>query len=178
VAATWAKFEFLVNEFIWLLANVGIREGACITAQIVSPIARFRALISLVGLRGGNQQLIKALNSFSAKADGIARQRNRVVHDPWMQDRNTKQFHRIEITADRKLNFEFAPVTVEDLTKLVGDINRLGLEFAKLREQIVAEVPPWPRTQYAPSRENHPVRTLSPDTEMTMPRSPPESSQE
>src|SRR5438045_3311094 len=63
VSTIFAKFELLVNEMIWLLANVGIDEGACITSQIPSPLSRLRALIALVAVRGGKGNLINELNS-------------------------------------------------------------------------------------------------------------------
>ena len=58
VATVWAKLEFLINEMIWDLANVDINCGACITAQLTTPVSRMRTLISLVRFHGGGDKLI------------------------------------------------------------------------------------------------------------------------
>src|SRR5947209_12725652 len=94
VAAVWAKLEFLINEMIWDLANVDIRSGACITSQLTSPVSRMRALIALVRLHGGKDDLITDLNKLSGRIDALARRRNRIVHDPWGYDVNTKSYIR------------------------------------------------------------------------------------
>ena len=83
IATAWAKLEWIINEMIWDLANVDVRVGACITANIISPAQRMRTLIALVHLHGGKDDLIKELNRFSARLDGLARRRNRIIHDPW-----------------------------------------------------------------------------------------------
>ena len=83
VCMVWADLDFNIHEAIWELANVENNVGACITAQIVPPLSRFRALIALVHFRGGDEKLVKALNKLSLTVDGLARQRNRIVHDSW-----------------------------------------------------------------------------------------------
>jgi hypothetical protein len=152
VAASWAKFEFAMNDLIWQLANVGINEGACITAQIMSPSNRLRSLTSLARLRGANDSLISDLNKFGEKADGFARQRNRIVHDPWLVE-DTGKVSRMEITADKKLVFELRPTDAAEIEKLFADINLLVGAFFKIRGRLVAELPPWPQDQYIRSRQ-------------------------
>src|SRR5687767_1082599 len=82
IAVGWAFLETHVNCFIWELADVEQYVGACITAQIISPSNRFRALIALVRVRGGSERSITKLNKLSASVDKLARLRNRYVHDP------------------------------------------------------------------------------------------------
>jgi hypothetical protein len=65
VAAGWARFEYLTNKLIWRLANVDITVGACITAQILSPSNRLKALVALVRLRGGSEDLLKDIRAFA-----------------------------------------------------------------------------------------------------------------
>lgn len=110
VAAGWAFFEAIVNHAIWELANVEQHVGACITAQIISPIARFRALVALLKLRGADQSTIATINSLSSKANRVSRQRNRLVHDPSTVNARTGVFDQLRITADRTLEFKFARV--------------------------------------------------------------------
>jgi hypothetical protein len=176
VSTHFAKFELLINEMIWLLANVGIDEGACITAQIPSPLSRLRAFVALVAVRGGQGNLINELNSFSVRADSLARRRNRVVHDPWIKLKPSGDFHRIEITADRKLNYELAPTTIDELMDLGDEIGKAIVEFGRLSDRIRVELPPWPNKQFLQSRENHPVHSLLSSTALPKPGDPPRSS--
>src|SRR5436305_5220186 len=98
--------------------------------------------------------------SFSTTADALARRRNRVVHDPWIKLEPSGEFRRIEITADRKLNYELAPTTVDQLMDLATEIGAAITEFGRLSDRIITELPPWPNKQFSQSRENHPVHSL------------------
>jgi hypothetical protein len=176
VAAVWAKLEFTINEMIWDLANLDINCGACITSQLTSPISRMRALIALVRLLGGKDKLIGDLNKFSGRIDGLARRRNRIVHDPWAYSVDKKTFVRLEITADRKLVFEDKKAELEELTRVLDDIIHATVDFLKMEHRIMAELPAWPRTQYWQSWEKRgdEVRpTLSSEPKAPPPPQPP-----
>jgi hypothetical protein len=68
VAATWAQFEFYLNESTWELANVDRQAGACITAQMIGPNPRLKALTSLLKWRGASSMVIDKANSFAGRA--------------------------------------------------------------------------------------------------------------
>jgi hypothetical protein len=158
VAAGWARLEYLTNEIIWHLANVEYEFGACITAQIMSPSNRVRALISLVRLRGGKEPLLAELNKFSVAADGLARRRNRVVHDPWLI--GPDQTHRVEITADKRLTFEAKETTLAEIEAIALAIKDTIARLIELYDRIKSELPPWPDTQFQQSLDRHPVRAI------------------
>jgi hypothetical protein len=151
----WASFELAVNLTIWELANVSQQAGACITSQIISPSARFRTLVALVHLRGGTKEHIEALNKFSQKADGLARQRNRIVHDPAyisseadVSDLTTLEYSRLEITADRKLAFGMQPASIDDLRKIEDKIVDLIQKYKELSSQILSELPTFSSNEF------------------------------
>ncbi len=152
VAVIWAVLELRINYAIWELANLNKQAGACITAQIIAPGPRMKALISLVHFRGGNDGLLKALNKFSVKLDGLARRRNRVVHDPWSVKEGTGEIERMEITADRKLVFELKTEDAASVDEIYDEIDAALKEFASLWRRISRELPPWPKTQFEQSR--------------------------
>ena len=52
VASVWASFHSTPTNKSWDLANVDMNCGACITAQLTTPVIRMRALISLVRFHG------------------------------------------------------------------------------------------------------------------------------
>ena len=177
VAAVWAKLEFTINEMIWDLANLDINCGACITAQLTTPVSRMRALIALVRLLGGKDRLIADLNKFSGRLDGLARRRNRIIHDPWGYNADKKKYVRLEITADRKLVFEDKEAELEEIKRVFDDIIHATDDFLKMEHRIMAELPPWPRIQYWQSWEKRGDEVLStPSSEPKVPPSPPRPS--
>ena len=174
IAVAWAFFETHVNRAIWELANVEQYAGACITSQIIQSGPRFRALIALVNFRGGKAGTIKKLNSMSNGVDSLARRRNRFAHDPAAPDEQGN-FHRLEITADRKLEFAMLPSEIAQLERLENDIKAMTERFYRLYREILAELPPFPNIQFGQS----PGIDLGPPPNgaMTEPRPRPPSSQ-
>ena len=150
ICAVWADLEYRVNQAIWELSNIEMSAGACITAQIGQPAGRFKALIALVHLRGGEPQLLTALNQYSRKVEGLGRQRNRFVHDVWSAKKDGT-VQRLNVTADRELQFGHVTTPKGDLEKLRQQIFAALQEFTPLHERILDELPPWPRTQFEQS---------------------------
>jgi hypothetical protein len=151
MAGVWAQFGSHINQAVWELANVERYAGACITAQIISPGQRFRTMLALLNLRGGSDDLWSEFNRLPRDAEGLARQRNRYIHDPVGIDEEGN-VSRIHVTADRKLDFGFKAVNIpEELTKLYLEIKALSQHFDTLWDRALVELPPWPRAQYAQS---------------------------
>ena len=134
-------------------------SGACITAQIAQPVARYKALIALVHLRGGDPELLTALNKFSRKAEALGRQRNRFVHDVWSA-KHDGTIERLNVTADRELQFGQVSTPIEDLEKLRQKIFAALHEYGALHERIEDELPPWPQKQY---EQSHGIRMIPRD---------------
>jgi hypothetical protein len=159
LAMVWAEFEFSINAAIWDLANVSRHAGTCMTSQLIGPGPRFRCLVSLLNLREAAPELINAFNSLANEAEGLGRQRNRYLHDPLVFNTDDKNVYRIETTADRKLKHDFMPMDENDVTKLMTQIEGTADRFDDLFERVLAETPPWPRTQYEQSSGIHRHRT-------------------
>jgi hypothetical protein len=110
-----------------------------------------RALISLVELRGGNNELIKTLNQFSEQVGKLARRRNRFVHDPWIVAKATGEARRFEITADKKLVYKLHDLDPDEMDALVSDIDAAFEEMFQIYKRILNELPQWPRKQFLES---------------------------
>jgi hypothetical protein len=165
ISMAWAQLETQINHAIWHLANVEQFAGACITAQIISPAQRIRALVSLVALRGGGEAQTKPLNKFSVEVDGLARRRNRVVHDPVYQDPDsTSGISRFTVTADRKLEFGMVPVREDDIIKVHNDIVDATIKFYDAMQEVLAGLPPFDDTNFRQSPGIVPVRPRVLDT--------------
>jgi hypothetical protein len=148
IAGIWAQLEFIINDAIWELANVEAGAGACITSQIIQSSSRMRALISLVHYRGAKKDLLAELNQFSNHLEGLGRQRNRFIHDPAGLNQETGEISRVNVTADRRLDFSFHPVDYAKMASLHTDIKVAISRFRDLYNRILDEVPPWPKTQF------------------------------
>ncbi|MGH9438802.1 MAG: hypothetical protein ACRD22_13145 [Terriglobia bacterium] len=179
IAGTWAQLEFAINQAIYQLANVEAGIGACITAQIIIIGPRMRALIALIDYRFGdsasNDKLMKKLNHFIQKVEGLARQRNRFVHDPVTLNKVTGILSRVEVTADRRLVFDFQPVNLKEMDSLHKKIRATIVEFDKIFEECIAALPPWPQTQFERSPRGV-RRQRSQDNDPPIPPLPPQPS--
>lgn len=177
LASRWALFEFNINDAIWELANVGRMAGTCITSQLIGPGPRFRCLVALLNLRGTPDNLLGQMNSISAEAEKLGRQRNRYLHDPLVHHRVKKTIHRMETTADRKLKHDFIAVEITDITVLGENIDALRGGFIDLMDVIVEKTPAWPRTEYARSEgiRPHHSRSETPPSEPELPLEPSET---
>jgi hypothetical protein len=162
VAAVWAALEFQINDAIWQLANIPQDAGACMTAQIVAIGGRTRAYAAMADLRGANdKKLTKKINAYSQHIEGLARQRNRAVHDPWSVNTLTGSILRLQITADKKLEFGFKAVELQELNSLYDQIIAANEEFAELHSHVMAVARPLPRTHYEQSQRIRLVRVRS-----------------
>ncbi len=171
VSAIWASLELSVNMAIWELANVERWIGACLTTQIFSPSARFRALISLVHVRGGQPEIISKIHKFAEGAGGLSRRRNSYVHDSWALDETTCEVKRIHVTMEGAFSFGFTPTSVDELKRLFDDIQDGIRRFDQLRDEIFRSLPPWPRTQFSRSRgiRSYPLDQSSGQTRASTP---------
>lgn len=146
--------------------------GTCLTSQMIGPGPRFRCLVSLLHFRNAPAALINEANSISSEADALGRQRNRYLHDPMILDHEKKTISRLELTADKKLKHEAVPAETKAIEALIEKIEKLDARFDGLYSRVIAETPPWSRTQYERSRGIR--RHLSkPDGSQTAPDSPP-----
>lgn len=151
VANRYAELEFAMNHFIWELANVSCSAGVCMTAQMIGPAPRNRCLLSLLKFRQAPDQLLDDFNALGKKIEGLAAQRNRYVHDPLGIDSDTGVVFRMEATADRHLRYDLKTEEIGGLEKLALQIATAIDEFDDLHERAAAELPTWPRIQYAQS---------------------------
>ena len=120
VASAWALFEGLVDVSIWQVAGLNPQNGACITAQITGSARKLDALISLVRHHHGDAAVAK-LNKIAQTSQGLAEQRNRIVHDPWIQEGGSPA--RLETTARKRVVVATIAVSTTEVNRAVDDIS-------------------------------------------------------
>jgi hypothetical protein len=148
VANAYSQLEFKMNDAIWELANVARSAGVCMTAQMIGPGPRNRCLLALLKFRNASDALIREFNKIGEKIEGVARRRNRYVHDPFVLNPDTGEILRMESTADKSIRYGFMNADIADLKQLATDIDTVADEFDQLYLRAVAELPAWPRTQF------------------------------
>ena len=148
VANAYSQLEFTINDAIWELANVERAIGVCLTAQMIGPGPRNRCLLALLNLRKAPKPILDQFNVISKKIEGLAAQRNRYVHDPFVLNEDTGEIHRMEASADKSISYGFMDADVTKLTALVEQIEKTGNEFNQLYLRACDELPSWPRTQF------------------------------
>ena len=105
----WASLERSVDQAIWELMNVERKTGACLTAQMIGPAPRGRALVALIELRGGDQPLLDDFKAFARKFTSFGAKRNRYVHDPYAYDEAVSEVHRVHLTATKNYILSLSP---------------------------------------------------------------------
>lgn len=133
--AGWARLEHNIDEMVWSLANIeDANIGACLTAQFSTVHARLNALLALARFQGYPEPQIAKLNKFKERATALAERRNRIAHDPWLSSWAIKGAHasttyRLQKTARSKLDFNYKPVTLEELKELRQQIEDATKRF-------------------------------------------------
>lgn len=135
--SAWARLEYEIDEMIWELARLEPEIGACLTAQFQNVSTRFHALISLARLQNVSEHHITMLNRFAGKANDLATERNRIVHDPWVFGHKTKKLYRLQKTARAKLDYSYKLVTEVELNALEARVVSTMDQFLDLRREIL-----------------------------------------
>ncbi len=140
VASWWARLEFEVDRTTWRVVGIGDALGACMTAQISSVHGKLKALLAACGERGIEPKIIEQLSSFRGAINGLTEARNRSVHDPRMVNQATNLVHRLQITAQKNLVFDFLPEHIESLWKIANSIEEKLHEFIDIQTTILKSI--------------------------------------
>jgi hypothetical protein len=73
ISTLWAGFENDLDQLIAELANVEAAAGACLTAQMIGPGARFRAIIALIRFRGLDKTELAKWDTLAREAGALGR---------------------------------------------------------------------------------------------------------
>lgn len=147
IASMYSDIEFKINEIIWMVMNVERSIGACLTAQMIGPGPRFRALLSILALREAPAPILKSTKEMRDRITSIANKRNRIVHDPWLRDADGS-FQRVHVTADNKLDFNFKAETIADLDIVYDSMVKVRFDLDDLRDAIAKFIPSPLRSQF------------------------------
>lgn len=148
ICAEWAWFEARLDMTIGLLSGLDDRTSAAITSQINGPVPRLRAILSLLELKGVAKEVRDAVMAFMQKTHGIADDRNRVVHDPWvLDDIRETVLQRRSARIGKTFFHGYKEVSADELMALEKKINDHHIRFIEIAVQIQDDpVGPFRRT--------------------------------
>ena len=125
IAAETARIERLLDQAICNVAEIDFRLGACFTGQMVGPAPRSNALYQLAShafLGDGWLSRILVIGDQAGKTFAL---RNRAVHDPWLQERQSGTPHQFRGKPKMKPDFGAYPVPEEDLRSSLTALREL-----------------------------------------------------
>jgi hypothetical protein len=129
VASNWAAFEHRIQWAIWNIAGLDNLTGTCITTQIGNSARMIDAIIALLRLKGAAEEAITPLNKFAEKVGKKQRQRNRIVHDPWLFRIPSGEPARDELSANRDVKSTLTPHSTKEVEAFAADIIALVTEL-------------------------------------------------
>jgi hypothetical protein len=136
VASEWASLEATIDTCSHHLADIPVKVGICFTSQVAGTARKIDAYIALAKLQGASKTL-SALNEFAKDTHGLAEQRNRILHDPWIGATNP---HRLEATAKKTLRLEFIPTSTDTVLALANKIILHEKRIIEIAEKVTLEV--------------------------------------
>jgi hypothetical protein len=116
VAAEWAQLEHVLDIAIWELSGIDPAAGSCITSQLGSYAARFKALVALSNHRGLDEKFISRIKTLQNKVGELAEKRARIVHDAWYIEVGTDSVSQFKSLNSK--NNEFGMNSIEEATIL------------------------------------------------------------
>lgn len=140
VASNWAKLERVADEAIWELLQAEPLYSACATAHIMGFTNRMKCLISLMRMRGVNEDAIEKMNAILFRSYELGNMRNRIVHDPWMQDGETGGPVKYTVYVNNKqtLKFGLESATHTNIINVANEIMALETRLWGLCDGILS----------------------------------------
>lgn len=131
-------FRIWIDAKTLELAKIKFETGLCITTQIAGPARKLDAYIA-VARHLGVKKVISDLESFAKDTTSLSERRNRIVHDPWIVEKNHIP-SRLEATARKTLRFLLVPVDTAEICKLCSSIKDHTERFAIIHRAIFSEL--------------------------------------
>lgn len=143
VASEGAQLEHLLDEIIWENSGTDKETAACITSQLMGAPSRYHA-VELLCLRFGlSEDLRKLIRTLEGQTSAVAEARNRIVHDAWYVEEDTKEASQFRAMPYKKPNqgkFGLVPIDQAEIDKTIAEYHRLQKEIGVVRTCIQTEL--------------------------------------
>jgi hypothetical protein len=150
VAAEWANLEHKLDKTIWDLLGRDDARAACVTAQLMGIMPRYKAIISLLTLQSRTpareraaKNLIKKVNALMRKSHGPSEKRNRYVHDAWYMKAASGQPGQFRAMPFKEPHFGVKDIDLTEVGSTLADIQKLSNEAGRLNAMVYAALVAW-----------------------------------
>lgn len=139
IAAEWARFEHILDQIIWALADGPEDINSCITAQVLSFNGRIKAIKALATYRGQDVSKSKEMKKINKKLFDLSEKRNRFIHDAWLVktigpfESDPGQFKSITQSNNE---FGFEPISKSELLDVINKIKELAEAATALKKRF------------------------------------------
>jgi hypothetical protein len=157
VASEWAHLEHTLDLIIWELAGIDQQDGACITAQMMGAIPRYRTILTQlrhkVRVNSDLDKFLSKINKLQGDTHDPQEERNRIVHDPWyvtfewganltgrFGPETPAQFKSMPHKSPR---FGIVDADMEKIEKTLEQIKQLASRADAIRQEISAALEAW-----------------------------------
>lgn len=140
VASEWSRFEHTLDLIICDLANIEPEKGACITAQIMGAIPRFRVIITQLKHINteASMALAKDFSDLMSRCHDVAEARNRLIHDTWYQYTASGDPGQFKSMPFKDPRYGIMKVDLDDIDETLGRIARRQESATTLHQRVKA----------------------------------------
>jgi len=143
IATKWSGVEQILDGLIWQLADINPSLGLCLTAQLPSARARFRALIALHLSRGGDQATLRKITKLMGQSVAVSDRRNRAIHDPISYSMSKKCVMVNRFSADKELTKKLEPADIkwyQETSTAIYSITKLLIVLGNDIQKLIPEL--------------------------------------
>jgi hypothetical protein len=142
-ASTWAFLENRIDLAILSFVRDNPIPMGCALAQMFSIHAKMDALIAVAQSNKADRvtdQTVKKLVRFSQEIRPLSIQRNRIIHDPIVQEGDDVKILRLTTKGPKgSLVFELVPFDVQDFSDFIRHVGDRTEQFANIRGAMDAD---------------------------------------
>ncbi len=151
ISSTYSMLEHYIDQSIWRVAELSPAVGACITIQLTSTSARIKALIALLQLREGSDDLLCRLRDLNGRMHPITDSRNRAIHDALSVSEDGNVAHlRISLDNKQNLTLGAVPISIDEFILILKGVGQKMLLFKQLHDDIISWLETSPQKWRAP----------------------------
>lgn len=117
IASECARIEHFLDATIFQFVGLQsqARMGTCITGQMFGMFPRYQALHQLALETGAPAKIRTEISTLEQASNDVAKRRNRVIHDAWMEETDSKELAQFRTKNKKETAFGPTPVHLDAL---------------------------------------------------------------
>lgn len=138
ITSECVRIEHFLDATIFEFASLSshARLGTCITGQMVGMYPRYMALHQLALERQAPKPIQSEIKKLIEASHDVATRRNRVIHDAWMEDVDSKEPHQFRTKAKKETAYGPQPAPIDKLREDLAFVRNHLDRVMKLRSEV------------------------------------------